>query len=65
MMEGIRGIGMGLPTYKINRRDVLIFGLACVTGAFRLHPALAQSKYPDRPIRLVIPNAFGIELKTI
>jgi tripartite-type tricarboxylate transporter receptor subunit TctC len=42
------------------RRDVLAFGLgglcACIVGA---HGLFAESKYPDRPIRLVVPFPPG------
>jgi tripartite-type tricarboxylate transporter receptor subunit TctC len=44
----------------MRRRDVLASGLAAL-GASALTPrsALAQAKYPDRPIRLVIPFTPG------
>src|SRR5262245_58219291 len=42
----------------MKRRDLLVFGLAA-GGALGLRPALAQAKYPERPIRLVIPFAAG------
>ena len=44
----------------MQRRDVLTFGLAALS-ARALAPlrALAQSKYPERPIRLVIPFTPG------
>jgi len=42
----------------MKRRDVLKIGHAYLAGALTW-PALAQSKYPERPIRLVIPFAPG------
>lgn len=44
----------------MKRRDVLTLGLASLS-ATALSPlsALAQGKYPDRPIRLVVPFAPG------
>ena len=40
----------------IKRRDVLRGGFAALAG---LRPAHAQTSYPDRPIRLIIPFAPG------
>lgn len=42
----------------MNRREVLGGGLALSASALPL-PAWAQAKYPDRPIRLVVPFAAG------
>src|SRR6478672_13412619 len=42
----------------MKRRDVLARGLAALS-AQALGPAFAQAKYPDRPIRLVIPFPPG------
>jgi tripartite-type tricarboxylate transporter receptor subunit TctC len=47
----------------VNRREILRSGLALSASAFSL-PALssiarAQAKYPDRPIRLVVPFSAG------
>jgi tripartite-type tricarboxylate transporter receptor subunit TctC len=42
----------------LGRRTVLTGGLA-TASAFALRPAAAQSKFPDRPIRLVIPFPPG------
>src|SRR5437764_563842 len=44
----------------MNRRDVLASGLAALTGqALASGAALAESRYPDHPIRLVIPFTPG------
>src|SRR5882724_2307079 len=44
----------------MRRRDVLALGLAAASArAFALRPAIAQAKYPERPIRLVIPFPPG------
>ena len=43
----------------MRRRAVLILGL--VTVGLSPHAALAQGKYPDRPIRLVVPFPPGGE----
>ena len=43
-----------------GRRDVVMFGLAALSApALTVARALAQSQYPDRPIRLVIPFTTG------
>ena len=42
----------------VKRRDVLALGLATLS-ARALTPAFAQGRYPDRPIRLVIPFPPG------
>src|SRR3954463_13774994 len=41
----------------MRRRDLLALSLAALPMALR--PAAAQTKYPDRPIRLVIPFPPG------
>ena len=41
----------------MRRRDLLALSLAALPMALR--PAAAQSKYPERPIRLVIPFPPG------
>src|SRR5215211_7692885 len=44
----------------MKRRDVLTLGFLCLAGdASMLRIAFAQSKYPERPIKLVIPFAPG------
>jgi tripartite-type tricarboxylate transporter receptor subunit TctC len=42
-----------------TRRDALKFGFACLGWELLPRPAFAQSKYPERPIKLVIPFAPG------
>jgi len=43
----------------MKRRDVLVLGLATLSAPSMLSPVRAQSRYPDRPIRLVIPFTTG------
>ena len=43
----------------MNRREILGGGLALSASALSSLPALAQAKYPDRPIRLVVPFSAG------
>jgi tripartite-type tricarboxylate transporter receptor subunit TctC len=43
----------------MRRRDVLTYGLAALAAPALTRAAFAQAKYPDRPIRLVIPFTTG------
>lgn len=43
----------------MKRRDLLALAAVALSAAALTHDALAQSKYPDRPIRLVIPFTPG------
>jgi tripartite-type tricarboxylate transporter receptor subunit TctC len=44
----------------MKRRDLLKFGSACFAAkALMSRGAVAQSKYPERPIKLVVPYAAG------
>jgi len=43
----------------MNRREVLQVGLGAVSAAALPQGAFGQAKYPDRPIKLVIPFAPG------
>ena len=44
----------------MRRRDVLSGGLSLASiAALRTLPVSAQDKYPDRPIRLIVPRAAG------
>src|SRR6266705_241924 len=43
---------------SMNRREMVALGLASLSTA-ALSPALAQSRYPERPIRLMVPFSAG------
>ena len=43
----------------MNRREILGGGLALSASALSPLPAFTQAKYPDRPIRLIIPFGAG------
>ena len=43
----------------MNRRDLLALGVVALLASVLPRDALAQSKYPDRPIRLIVPFAPG------
>jgi tripartite-type tricarboxylate transporter receptor subunit TctC len=43
----------------MKRREVLALGLSAALGGLAPRHALAQAKYPDRPIKLVVPFVPG------
>jgi tripartite-type tricarboxylate transporter receptor subunit TctC len=43
----------------MKRRDLLTYGAAALSASALTRSALGQSKFPDRPIRLIIPFAPG------
>jgi len=44
----------------MNRREVLGAGLACLSAtALSPYPALGEAKYPDRPVKLIVPFGAG------
>jgi len=53
---------MGDP---MRRRDLLKFGIAALSAPPPLHAAWAQSGYPDRPVRLIVPFPPGGAYDTI
>jgi tripartite-type tricarboxylate transporter receptor subunit TctC len=48
-----------------NRRQALALGLTSLAAVFAPLPALGQSKYPDRPIRLIVPRGAGGQVDVI
>ncbi len=44
--------------YRMNRRSLTLLGLGSLAAA-RLSPAFAQSEYPQRPIRMIVPRSAG------
>jgi len=44
--------------YRVNRRALMAFGLGSLATA-GLAPAFAESDYPQRPIRLIVPRSAG------
>src|SRR5262249_15980969 len=48
-----------LPNWRTHRRDFIRGGAAAIAAQFLPDSALAQSKYPASPIRLVVPYAAG------
>src|SRR5215470_11677250 len=55
----VRFPGQRYGETPMRRRDLLAVGVAAVASAAARRPLLAQSKYPERPIRLVIPFPPG------
>lgn len=49
----------------MNRREILGGGLALSASALAPLPAFAQAKYPDRPIRLIVPFGAGGVVDTV
>lgn len=47
------------PTAELNRRRFLRLGLASIAALDAPLTAFAQSEYPDRPIRLIVPRSAG------
>src|ERR1019366_1786178 len=46
--------------YQTNRRTFMLFGLgSLLAAATRFSPAFAESNYPQRPIRLIVPRSAG------
>lgn len=43
----------------MNRRQVLAFGLTLSSSAIASFGASGQSKYPEQPVRLIVPRAVG------
>ena len=43
----------------MNRREILQVGLGALSATALPHGAFAQAKYPDRPIKLMIPFSAG------
>jgi tripartite-type tricarboxylate transporter receptor subunit TctC len=57
--KGSRG-RKGSGVANLNRRDLLtLASSALATMALRARSAIAQSRYPDRPIRLIVPFVPG------
>ena len=53
-------VGLKRRHRTMRRRNVLVGGLASLSmAALESLPALAQGKYPDQPIRLIVPRAAG------
>jgi tripartite-type tricarboxylate transporter receptor subunit TctC len=49
----------------MNRREILGGGLALSASALAPLPAFAEAKYPDRPIRLIVPFGAGGVVDTV
>jgi tripartite-type tricarboxylate transporter receptor subunit TctC len=48
-----------------NRRQALVLGLTSLAAAFAPLPVFGQAKYPDRPIRLIVPRGAGGQVDVI
>jgi len=48
-----------------NRRQALVLGLTSLAAIFAPLPVFGQGKYPDRPIRLIVPRAAGGQVDVI
>src|SRR5437016_2945334 len=49
----------------MRRRDLLAFGAAMLSAQLWPGGVLAQSKYPDRPVRLIVPFPPGGAYDTV
>jgi tripartite-type tricarboxylate transporter receptor subunit TctC len=59
-MQQLALASWALERLQMNRRDCFTSGgAALLAGVLQAMPALAQSKYPERAIRLVVPYAPG------
>ncbi|MDB5601983.1 MAG: hypothetical protein JWN71_4027 [Xanthobacteraceae bacterium] len=50
---------------KVDRRQALGLALTSLAAAFAPFPAFGQGKYPDRPIRLIVPRSAGGPLDVV
>jgi tripartite-type tricarboxylate transporter receptor subunit TctC len=49
----------------MNRRRALVLGLTSLAASFAPLPVFGHGKYPDRPIRLIVPRAAGGQVDVI